>query len=85
MADVWRKWLAPIAPKELLKTSATKSPKNAKGKILVELQTTAAAIEAFIKKVGNSEANVPGFKADLSAFVCISDNARRSSSGASGT
>lgn len=69
MADVRRKWLAPIAP-ELVKTSAAKNPKNAKGEILVELQTTAAAIEAFIKKMGNSEAKVPGFKADLSAFVC---------------
>ncbi len=69
MADVRRKWLAPIAP-ELLKTSAPTNATNAMEKIQVELQTTAAAIEAFIKKLGNSEAKVPGFKADLSAFVC---------------
>jgi len=69
MADVRRKWLTPIAP-ELLKASATKSAKNAKETIRLELQATAAAIEAFIKKVGNPEARVSGFKADLSAFVC---------------
>lgn len=69
MADVRRKWLAPIAP-DLLKSSAKKQEKNAKETIRVELQTTAAAIEAFIRKLGNPEAKVPGFKADLSAFVC---------------
>jgi len=68
MADVRRKWLAPIAS-ELVKTSASERAGTAKGKIRFELQSSAEAVEGFIRKLKDSDAKVPGFKADLSAFI----------------
>ena len=69
MADVRKKWLVSIAP-ELLETPAAKNRGNAKEKIRMELQTSAAAVEALIRKMNDSGAKVQGFKADLLAFVC---------------